>query len=88
MRRLLVTLALASLSSVALAQTSSAASAYAASATPATDPRKPPAAKSGALTLQQVVEQARAKNRTLLAAELNLRAVRAQELQAGVRANP
>ncbi len=55
---------------------------------PAPDPRKSPPSKPGAFTLQQIVDQARAKNPTLLAAERNLRAVRAQELQAGVRANP
>ncbi len=63
-------------------------SAYTASASPGSDPRKPPVARPGALTLQQVVERARANNPTLLAAAANLRAVRAQEIQAGVRANP
>ena len=62
--------------------------AYAASASPGIDPRKPPPAKPGALTLQQVVDRARTANPTLLAAEANLRSVRAQELQAAVRANP
>ncbi|WP_263378607.1 TolC family protein [Granulicella paludicola] len=52
------------------------------------DPRKPLPAKSGALTLQQVLDEARTKNLTLLAAERNLRAVKAQEIQAGVRQNP
>lgn len=66
----------------------SAAEAYAAQAQPGPDPRRPAAAKPGALTLQQAVDMARAKNPTLLAAEQNLRAVKAQELQAGVRANP
>ncbi len=61
---------------------------YAASASPGIDPRKPPAAKPGALTLQQVVDRARSANPTLLAAEANLRSVRAQEMQAAVRANP
>jgi cobalt-zinc-cadmium efflux system outer membrane protein len=61
---------------------------YAAGASPVIDPRKPPPAKSGALTLQQVVDLAKAKNPTLLAAEQTLRSVRAQEVQAGVRANP
>ncbi len=61
---------------------------YAASASPGIDPRKPPPAKPGALSLQQVVERARAANPTLLAAEANLRSVRAQEIQAAVRANP
>ncbi len=62
--------------------------AYAASASPGVDPRKPPPAKPGALTLQQAVDRARAGNPTLLAAEANLRSVRAQEIQAAVRANP
>ncbi len=61
---------------------------YAASADPGPDPRKPPTAKPGALTLQQVIALAEAKNPTLLAAQANLRAVRAQEIQAAVRANP
>ena len=51
-------------------------------------PRKPPPAKPGALTLQQVVDRARASNPTLLAAQADLRSVRAQEIQAAVRANP
>jgi cobalt-zinc-cadmium efflux system outer membrane protein len=62
--------------------------AYAASASAGLDPRRPPTAKAGALTLQQVITLAEAQNPTLLAAQANLRAVRAQELQAGVRANP
>ncbi len=66
----------------------SAAASYAAAAAPGTDPRKPPAAKPGALTLNQVLDRARLHNPTLLAAAENLRAVRAQEIQAGVRANP
>jgi cobalt-zinc-cadmium efflux system outer membrane protein len=41
-----------------------------------------------ALTLQQVLDVVQAKNPTLLAARQNLEAVRAQEIQAGVRANP
>jgi outer membrane protein, heavy metal efflux system len=61
---------------------------YAASAAPGADPRKPPPASPRALTLQQVVDQARRANPTLLAAEANLRSVRAQEIQAGVRQNP
>jgi cobalt-zinc-cadmium efflux system outer membrane protein len=40
------------------------------------------------LTLQQVVEMARTKNPNLLAAQQNLLSVKAQEIQAGVRANP
>ena len=66
----------------------SPAAAYAAGASLGPDPRKPPLSKPGAYTMQQVIAMARAKNPTLLAAEANLRAVRAQELQAGVRANP
>ena len=66
----------------------SAATTYAAGASLGPDPRKPPASRLGALTLFQVVELARARNPTLLAAEQLLRSVRAQELQAGVRANP
>ncbi len=61
---------------------------YASQATPGLDPRKPAPAKPGALTLQQVIDLAKAKNPTLLAADRNLAAVRAQELQAAVRANP
>ena len=38
--------------------------------------------------MEQVLELARTKNPTLLAAEANLRSVRAQEIQAAVRANP
>lgn len=68
--------------------TANGAQAYAASASPGIDPRKPPPAKPGALTLQQVVDRARTANPTLLAAEANLRSVRAQEIQAAVRANP
>ena len=41
-----------------------------------------------ALTLQQVIDLALTKNPTLLAAAQNLEAIRAQEIQAGVRANP
>ena len=62
--------------------------AYAASAAPGIDPRKPPPAGPGSLTLQQVVDRARSTNPTLLAAAANLRSVRAQELQAAVRTNP
>ena len=40
------------------------------------------------LTLQQVVEIAKAKNPTLLAAARNLDSVRAQEIQAALRVNP
>lgn len=52
------------------------------------DPRKPVPAKPGAYTLAQLIDMARTKNPTLLAAERNLQAVRAQEIQAGVRQNP
>jgi cobalt-zinc-cadmium efflux system outer membrane protein len=68
-------------------QVSPAAAAYAASLK-IPDPRAPLPAKPGALTLAQVLDTARAKNPTFLAAERNLEAVRAQEIQAGVRANP
>ena len=63
-------------------------SGYAASAKVAADPRKRPTSAPGALTLQQVVQIAREKNPTLIAAAESLRSVRAQEIQAGVRANP
>ena len=66
----------------------SPAQAYAAGVNAGPDPRKPPTSRPGAYTLPQVLDIARAKNPTLLAAEQNLRAVRAQEIQAGVRANP
>jgi outer membrane protein, heavy metal efflux system len=65
-----------------------AAAAYAAGRNAGPDPRTPPTSKPGALTLAQVLDLARSKNPTLLAAEQNLRAVRAQEIQAGVRINP
>jgi cobalt-zinc-cadmium efflux system outer membrane protein len=52
------------------------------------DPRAPIVSRPDALTLVQVIAAARAKNPTLLAAEQNLRAVHAQEIQAGVRQNP
>jgi cobalt-zinc-cadmium efflux system outer membrane protein len=65
-----------------------AAAAYAAGRTAGPDPRTPPISKPGALTLAQILDLARSKNPTLLAAEQNLRAVRAQEIQASVRANP
>ena len=64
------------------------AAAYAAGTNSGPDPRKPPVSKPGAYTMAQVLDMARAKNPTLLAAAQNLRAVKAQELQAGVRANP
>jgi cobalt-zinc-cadmium efflux system outer membrane protein len=47
----------------------------------------PPTAPN-ALTLQQVVELAKAKNPNLLAAQQNLLSVKAQEIQAAVRQNP
>lgn len=62
--------------------------AYAASASVGLDPRKPAPAKSGAMTLQQVVDMARTRNPTLLAADRTLAATRAQERQAAVRQNP
>ena len=49
---------------------------------------EPIPSRPGAYTLAQVLDAARAKNPTLLAAERNLRAVKAQEIQAGLRANP
>ena len=55
---------------------------------PLIDPRRRPASRPGAFTLPQVEQIARDHNPTLLAAAENLRSVRAQELQAGVRANP
>jgi cobalt-zinc-cadmium efflux system outer membrane protein len=64
------------------------AAAYAAGVHPVPDPRTPPSSKPGALTLAQVLDLARTKNPTILAAEQNLRAVRAQEIQAGVHQNP
>jgi cobalt-zinc-cadmium efflux system outer membrane protein len=41
-----------------------------------------------AITMQQAVDLARAKNPTLLSAQQNLFSVKAQEIQAGLRANP
>jgi len=41
-----------------------------------------------AITMQQAVDIARMKNPTLLSAQQNLLSVKAQEIQAGVRANP
>jgi outer membrane protein, heavy metal efflux system len=51
------------------------------------DPRTSPISKPGALTLAQILDLAHTKNPTILAAEQNLQAVHAQELQAGVRQN-
>jgi outer membrane protein, heavy metal efflux system len=65
-----------------------AAAAYAAGIHSVPDPRTPPTSRPGALTLDQVLDLARTKNPTILAAEQNLQAVRAQEIQAGVRQNP
>ena len=65
-----------------------AAAAYAAGIKSIPDPRTPPSSRPGALTLDQVLDLARTKNPTLLAAEQNLQAVHAQEIQAGVRQNP
>jgi cobalt-zinc-cadmium efflux system outer membrane protein len=64
------------------------ATAYAAGVNSVPDPRNSPTSKPGALTLSQILDLARTKNPTLLAAEQNLQAVHAQELQAGVRQNP
>jgi len=65
-----------------------AAAAYAAGVNSVPDPRKSPTSKPGALTLAQILDLARTKNPTILAAQQNLQAVHAQELQAGVRQNP
>jgi cobalt-zinc-cadmium efflux system outer membrane protein len=75
-------------SSSANAAGQTAAAAYAAGEHSVPDPRKSPTSKPGALTLDQILDLARTKNPTLLAAEQNLQAVRAQEIQAGVRQNP
>ena len=69
-------------------QVQSPAAAYAAGARPGSDPRKPPQAAPGAYTLPQVLDLARLRNPTFLAARQNLESVRAQEIQAGLRANP
>lgn len=47
-----------------------------------------PTFSAGALTLQQVIQLAQIRNPSILAARQNVEAVRAQEIQAGVRANP
>jgi cobalt-zinc-cadmium efflux system outer membrane protein len=47
-----------------------------------------PTSSPSAITMQQAVDLARTKNPTLLAAQQNLLSVKAQEIQAGVRANP
>jgi cobalt-zinc-cadmium efflux system outer membrane protein len=61
---------------------------YAAGASLVVDPRKKAPAKPGALTMEQAIELAKTKNPALLAAEATLRSVKAQEIQAAVRANP
>ena len=66
---------------------SSSSSTAAAGVNSVPDPRISPTSKSGALTLTQILDLARTKNPTILAAEQNLQAVHAQELQAGVRQN-
>ena len=63
-------------------------SGYADAAPLATDPRRRPSSRPDALALSQVVQLARDKNPTLLAAAEALRGVHAQEIQAAVRANP
>ncbi len=55
---------------------------------PPADPRSRPSSRPGALTLFEVLARARAGNPLLLSARENLEATRAQEIQAGVRANP
>ena len=47
-----------------------------------------PAPKPGAITMQEAVDLAKAKNPNLLSAQQNLLSVKAQEIQAGVRVNP
>ena len=47
-----------------------------------------PTAPTAAMTLQQIMDVAKTQNPALLATEQNLRAVKAQETQAGLRANP
>ena len=78
----------ASSSSTASDAGQTAAAAYATGIHSIPDPRTPPTSKAGALTLAQVLDLARTKNPTILAADQNLQAVRAQEVQAGVRQNP
>jgi outer membrane protein, heavy metal efflux system len=65
-----------------------AGAAYAVGLSSVHDPRKPPASRPGALTIEQVMDLARSKNPLILASELKLRATQAQEVQAGLRANP
>jgi outer membrane protein, heavy metal efflux system len=62
---------------------------FATAATAAAQGSLPPIhAAANALTLQQVIEGAKAKNPTLLSAQQNLLSVQAQEIQAGLRQNP
>src|SRR6267154_1499816 len=49
---------------------------------------QPSATVLAPITMQQAVDLARIKNPTLLSAQQNLLSVKAQEIQAGVRANP
>ncbi len=48
----------------------------------------PPTPAPTAITMQEAVDLAKAKNPTLLSSQQNLLSVKAQEIQAGVRANP
>jgi cobalt-zinc-cadmium efflux system outer membrane protein len=57
--------------------------------TPQTEAGIPtPPSSPNAVTLQYLIDIAQNRNPTILAAQQNLEAVRAQEIQAGVRANP
>jgi outer membrane protein, heavy metal efflux system len=49
---------------------------------------QPTSSAPAAITMQQAVDIARMKNPTLLSSQQNLLSVKAQEIQAGVRANP
>ncbi len=53
-----------------------------------TAPVGPVTPAAGAITMQEAVDLARAKNPALLAAQQNLLSVKAQEIQAGLRVNP
>lgn len=55
---------------------------------PPPDPRRSLPTRPGALSIEQVLTLARSRNPVLRAARLNLEGTRAQEIQAGVRANP
>jgi outer membrane protein, heavy metal efflux system len=57
-------------------------------ASPAFAQNQPVTPSSAALTMQQAVDLAKAKNPTLLSAQQTLLSVKAQETQAGVRVNP